>query len=104
MNQVTCPLAFSIPSCDDTVQDIVTEEKHFIAVDMESGYWKLVSEEDAQEILALFTPDGNRWRKVMPMGDLNSAPTFVSMMMKPQMEWYTLVKERGLKILYKNHC
>ena len=33
----------------------------------------------------------------MPMGALNTAPTFVAMVMKLQMEWYTLSKERGLK-------
>ena len=34
---------------------------------------------------------------MMPMGDLNSASTFVSMMMELQIEWYTLDKERVLK-------
>ena len=33
----------------------------------------------------------------MPMGYLNTASTFVSMMNKLKMEWDTLVKERGLK-------
>ena len=33
----------------------------------------------------------------MPMGPLNAAPTFVSMMTKIQMEWYTLARGRGLK-------
>ena len=33
----------------------------------------------------------------MHMGDLNTAPTFVAMIMKIHMEWYTLSKERGLK-------
>ena len=33
----------------------------------------------------------------MHMGALNAAPTFVAMMMKLQMEWDTLSKERGLK-------
>ena len=33
----------------------------------------------------------------MPMGAINAAPTFVAIMMKLQMEWGTLSKERGLK-------
>ena len=33
----------------------------------------------------------------MPMGDLNVDPIFLEMMMKLQIEWDTLAKERGLK-------
>ena len=33
----------------------------------------------------------------MPKGSLNAAPTFVAIMMKLQMEWETLDKQRGLK-------
>ena len=35
------------------------------------------------------------------MGALNAAPTFVSMMMKLQMEWETLAQERRLKNLHQ---
>ena len=60
-----------------------TEEKYFIALDMYSGYWQVVSEEEAPERLAFFTSD-RKWRwKVMHMGDLNEATTFVSRMMIP---------------------
>ena len=52
---------------------------------MESGYLKVVLEEEAHERLAFFTPDGKRRRKVMTVGDLNAAPKFVAMMMKLQM-------------------
>ena len=31
------------------------------------------------------------------MGALNADPTFVAMVMKLQMEWYTLAKQRGFK-------
>ena len=31
-----------------------TEEKYFIALDMYSGYWKVMSEEEAPERLAFF--------------------------------------------------
>ena len=48
MNPVTCAFAFPIRRCDDTVQDIDTEAKYFIALDMDSGYCKLVEEEEAQ--------------------------------------------------------
>ena len=33
----------------------------------------------------------------MPMGDINSGPTFVAMSMKLQMEWDTIAKELDLK-------
>ena len=52
---------------------------------MDSGYLKVVAEEEARKILALFTPDRKRRWKVMPMGDLNMAPAFVAMIMKLQM-------------------
>ena len=38
----------------------------------------------------------------MHMGALNAAPTFVAMMMKLQMEWDILSKERGLKTIATN--
>ena len=43
MNQVTHPFTFSLSWCDDAVQDIDTEGKYFIAVDMDSGYWQVVA-------------------------------------------------------------
>ena len=33
----------------------------------------------------------------MPMGDLSTAPTFLAMIIKLQLEWYTLAKDIGLK-------
>ena len=92
LNQVTCPFTSPIPRFDDTVQDMDTEENYFIDVDMDSGYWQVVAEEEAHEILAFLTPDGKRWWKVMHMGALNADPKFVAIMMKLQMEWDTLVK------------
>ena len=66
------------------MQDIDTEANYFIDVDMNSGFFKVVSEEEVFKILTLLTLDG-KWRwKVMPIGELNSAPTFLSMMMKLQ--------------------
>ena len=87
LNEVTKSLNLPIPHCDDAVQDIDTEAKYFISVDMDSGYWKVVVEEEARERLALFTPDGKRWWKVMPMGALNVAPTFVATTMQLRIEW-----------------
>ena len=90
--QVTWPFNFPITLWDDTVQDTETEVNYFIGVDMDSGYWQIVAEEEARKRLAFFTPDG-KWRyKVMHMGDLTSAPKFVAMTTKLQMEWDTLAK------------
>ena len=97
LNQVTRPFTFHISWWYDTVQDIDTEENYFIVVDMDSSYCQLVAEEEARKILEFFTPDGKRRCKVMSMGDLNAAPTFVAMVIKLQKEWNTLAKERGLK-------
>ena len=54
-------------------------------------------EEYNYKILALFALNGKRQCKVIPMGALNAAPTFVAMMMELKMEWYTLAKECGLE-------
>ena len=52
---------------------------------MDSRYRQLVVAEEARERLELLTPDGKRQCKVMPLGYLNSASTFVVMMMKLKM-------------------
>ena len=67
-------------------------------MEMDSGYWKVVAEEEARERLEFFTPYGKRWWRVIHMGSLNVAPTCVAMVMKLHMEWYTLSKERCLKV------
>ena len=85
LNQVTHPFTLPTPIFNDAVQDIDPEEKYFIAVDMDSGHWQVVAEGEAYERLELFTPDEKRRWKVMHMGVLNSAPTFVAMMMKLHM-------------------
>ena len=64
---------------------------------MDSVYWQVVAEEEARERLELFTPDGQRQWKVMPMGDLNADQIFFAMTMKLKMEWDTLSKQQGLK-------
>ena len=92
LNQVTRQFAFPITICDDLVQAINSEEKYFIAVYMDSGYWQVLEEEEARKILALFTPYVKRQRKVIPMGTLNAAPMCVAMMTKLHMEWETLAK------------
>ena len=97
LNQVICTLTFPIHCCVDTVQGMDKEEKYFIDADMYSGYWQVVSEDEARERLAFFAPGRKlRW-KVMHVGALNAATTFVAIMMKLHMEWDTLAKERGLE-------
>ena len=86
----------SATSVDDTGEDIDTEAKYFIAIDLDSGYWQVVAEKEAREKLAFFTPDGKKRWKVMPMGALNSASTFVAMMMELQRQWQALAEDRGI--------
>ena len=56
-----------------------------------------MAEQYLLERLALFNPDGNRLWKLMPMGDLHVASTFVEILMKIQMELDTLDKENRIK-------
>ena len=92
LNQVTRPFTLPILRCDDAVKDIDAKAKYYIAVYMDRGYWQVVTEEDARERLALFALDRKRRWRVMPMGDLNAASTFLATMMKLHMEWDTLAK------------
>ena len=77
LNQVTRLFTFPIPRCDDAIQDIDTEENYFIAVDIDSGYWQVLAEGEAWQTLSFFIPDGKRQWKVIPMGALYAAPTFI---------------------------
>ena len=86
------------------MQDIDTEVKYFIDVDMEICYWQVMAEEEARKRLEFFTPDGKRRKKVMPMGSLYAAATFLAMTINLQMEWDTLSKERGLEFFINNYC
>ena len=54
--------------------------------------------------MALFVLEVKRRCKVIQMWELNSAPTFLTMMMKMQNECDTLGEERKMKIHIKNHC
>ena len=81
LNQFTRPFNFPTPRCYDTVEDIETEENYFSTVDMESGYWQVVLEEEARKILAFFFPYGNWWCKVMPMVALTADPKILVIMM-----------------------
>ena len=38
LNQVILPFTFPMIFCDKTIQDIVTEAKYFISVDMDIGH------------------------------------------------------------------
>ena len=84
LNQITCPFAFPITFCDDAVQDIDTEAKYFIYMDMDSGYWQVVAEDGSRERLVLFASDVKLWYKVISMGYLNSDTTFLGIVMKKQ--------------------
>ena len=71
MNHFTHPFTFPISLFDDAVQDIDTEAKYFISVDMYSENWQVVVEEEARERLTFSTPGIDRQWKVMSMWDLN---------------------------------
>ena len=93
---MTHPFEFPIPWCDDVVEDIDPDTWFFIAIDMDSGYWQIVAEPEAQARLAFFTPEGKKWWMVMPMGALNLAPIFVVMMLALQQKWDCLAEEQGI--------
>ena len=46
LNHITQPFFLTTPLFYDEVQDIYTEVKYFIAVDMDIGYWQVLAEEE----------------------------------------------------------
>ena len=72
------------------MQEIDTEAKYFISLDMGSGYWKVIAKDEAQERLQFFNLYRKQRWKVMTMGALKTAPTFVEIMVDLQKEWDTL--------------
>ena len=46
LNHITQPFSLTKPLFYDEVQDIYTEVKYFIAVDMDIGYWQVLAEEE----------------------------------------------------------
>eukprot|EP00957_Ditylum_brightwellii_P207792 15354552-Ditylum_brightwellii.AAC.2 len=82
LSQVTCPFVFPIPQCNNTVDIISLGARYFIAIDLNSRYWHVVTEKETRAKLAFFTSDGKKCWKVMPMGMLNSTLTFVAMMLE----------------------
>ena len=87
------PFTFPIPRCNDAVKDIDLEARYFISINMDLGYWQIPAEEEVRSQLAFFTPEGKKHWMVMPMGVLNLAPTFISMMLAFQEHWNGLAKE-----------
>ena len=81
------------------MEDIDPEVRYFITIDMDSSYWQILVEPEAHARLAFLTPKGKKRWTVMPMGALNSAPTFVSMMLTLQELWEGLAKEHDIQ-----HC
>ena len=66
---------------------------------MDSGYWQILVEPEAHAHLAFLTPKGKKRWMVMPMGTLNSAPTFVSMMLTLRELWEGLARGHDIQ-----HC
>ena len=64
LNQVTRHFEFPMPWCDDAVEDIDTEAKYCITINLDSGYWQVVTEKEARVKLTFFTPDGKKIWKV----------------------------------------
>ena len=60
LNQFSLSFSFPITFFDNTVKDIVIEEKYFIVVGIDRGYCLVVIEEEAQERLKLLIPDGKQ--------------------------------------------
>lgn len=84
LNQVACTFDFPINLYGNALQGVDTDAKYFIEINMDSGYWKVVAEEEARLKLELLNLDGKRLCKVMNMGALNSYPIVLEMSVKLQ--------------------
>ena len=84
LNQINYPFSFTIPGYICADKDIYTEVKFFIEVEKDSGYYQVVSEEEAQENLKLFALYVKVWCKAMDMGVLNTTPMLMVMVINLQ--------------------
>ena len=98
LNQVTRTFTFHITRFDDGVQDIETEANYFISVDMDSGYWQLVVEEEAQERLSFFAPD----EKKAVESDAYGGPKFSSNICSNDNEATQRMGQTSPKTRFKN--
>ena len=65
---------------------------YFISIDLDSSYWQLLADPEVRLRLAFFIFRGKKRWKLMPMLALNSASTFVAMMVELQIKWTKLAK------------
>ena len=96
LNAVTRPFTFPIIRCDDAVREI-GNSRHFITMDLDSGYWQVECEESSKAKLAFFTPTGKKRFRTMPMGATNAHPVFVALVAKFKEEWDANAKKLGLQ-------
>ena len=79
LNSVTVKDAHPLPRTDDTL-DALGGSAVFSTMDLSSGYWQVQLDEQDQEKLAFTTGRSLYHFKVMPMGLVNSPPTFQHLM------------------------
>ena len=99
LNAITKPFQYPIPRCDDAVEEIDTQARYFISIDLDSGYWQVRASKNARERLAFFTPDGKKTFCRMPMGAVNAMSVFCSMMNIFRGRWHAVAQQRGIR-----HC
>ena len=58
----------------------LVNSKHHIYIDMGFGYWQAIVRKASHTKLVIFGVNEKLAWKKMPMGDQNTAPAFVSMM------------------------
>jgi hypothetical protein len=86
LNAITRPFQYPIPRCDDEAEAMGTCEVA-ITTDLDAGYWHVAMHKGSKDKTGFFVPDGKKHFCNLPMGIMNAAPFFVSMMMELKKIW-----------------
>jgi hypothetical protein len=79
LNKVTKPNAYSLPLIDD-ILSLLGNAKHFTTLDLKSGYWQVLMDEESQEKTAFACHKGLFQFRVMPFGLSNAPAVFQELM------------------------
>ena len=96
LNTITRPFIYPARRCDDAARDI-GKSRHFITMDLESGFWQVLLHETSRDKTAFFVPDGQKRWTVMPMGCLNAHGIFCCLVDTLKRHWNRNATALGIR-------
>jgi hypothetical protein len=79
-NLITIKDSSPLPNMEETIRKLGQGYKYFSKLDLKSGFYQIPINEADREKTAFVTPFGSYQFNVLPMGHINSPPTFQKVM------------------------